>query len=118
MLAHELGFTSVYDASGTIRKAGLAETLDMPIMAISIGDLGFVAAPYEMFAAHGMYIKENAPTKMTIISTCSNGGYGYIPTNLAFDYVCYESTTGSFARGVGDEVAAKYVELLEAHVAE
>ena len=118
VLAHELGFTSVYDASGTIRKAGLAETLDMPIMAISIGDLGFVAAPYEMFAAHGMYIKENAPTKMTIISTCSNGGFGYIPTNLAFDYVCYESTTGSFARGVGDEVAAKYVELLEAHVAE
>ena len=117
-LAWELGFTSVYDASGTIRKAGLAETMDMPIMAISIGDLGFVAAPYEMFAAHGMYIKENAPTKMTIISTCSNGGYGYIPTNLAFDFVCYESTTGSFARGVGDEVAAKYVELLEAHVAE
>ena len=116
--AREMGFTSVYDASGTIRKAGLAETLDMPIMAISIGDLGFVAAPYEMFAAHGMYIKENAPTKMTIISTCSNGGYGYIPTNLAFDYVCYESTTGSFARGVGDEVAAKYVELLTAHTTE
>ena len=116
--AKEMGFTSVYDASGTIRKASLPETMDMPIMAISIGDLGFVVAPYEMFAAHGMYIKENSPSKMTIISTCSNGGYGYIPTNLAFDYVCYESTTGSFARGVGDEVAAKYVELLEAHYAE
>ena len=118
VLAHELGFTSVYDASGTIRKAQLPETMDMPIMAISVGDLAFAIAPYEMFAAHGMYIKENSPAKMTIISTCSNGGYGYIPTNLAFDYVCYESTTGSFGRGVGDEVAAKYVELLKAHVAE
>ena len=116
--AKEMGFTSVYDASGTITKAGLPPTMDMPIMAISIGDLGFVAAPYEMFAAHGMYIKENAPTKMTIVSTCSNGGYGYIPTNLAFDYVCYESTTGKFARGTGDILAAKYVELLTAHTTE
>lgn len=118
VLAHELGFTSVYDANGTIRKAKLDPTMDMPIMAISVGDLAFAIAPYEMFAAHGMYIKENSPAAMTIISTCSNGGFGYIPTDLAFDYVCYESTTGSFARGVGNQVAEKYVELITAQQTE
>ena len=116
--AHEMGFTSVYDANGTIRKAKLDPTMDMPIMAISVGDLAFAIAPYEMFAAHGMYIKENSPAAMTIISTCSNGGFGYIPTDLAFDYVCYESTTGSFARGVGNQVAEKYVELITAQQTE
>lgn len=118
VLAWELGFTSVYEANGVISKSKMDATVDMPIMAISVGDLAFAVAPYEMFADHGMYIKENSPAKMTIISTCSNGSNGYIPTNLAYDYVCYESTTGKFARGTGDILAEKYVELLTAHTTE
>ena len=114
-LAWELGFTSVYEAGGVISKSKMDATIDMPIYAISVGGLGFAIAPYEMFADHGMYIKENSPAAMTIISTCTNGSYGYIPTNLAYDYVCYESTTGRFARGTGDILAEKYVELLNSH---
>lgn len=117
VLAHELGFTSVYEAGGVIYKATLDATIEMPIYAVSVGSLGFAVAPYEMFADHGVYIKENAGKDMTFVLTCTNGSYGYIPTNLAYDYVCYESTTGRFARGTGDILAEKYVELLKSHSA-
>ena len=45
------------------------ETIEIPIYALSIGDLGMVFAPYEMFGTQGMYIKENAPCDMTFIIT-------------------------------------------------
>lgn len=114
-LAHELGITSVYEAGSIVSRASRGETYDMTIYAYSVGDLAFVGAPYEMFADHGVYIKENSPAEMTFIITCANGVVCYIPTNLAYDYVCYESATGIFARGTGDLVAEKYVELLNAH---
>ena len=70
-----------------------------------------VAAPYEMFAAHGMYIKENTPGTTFLLTSC-NGKYGYLPTNEAYDYGCYESHTGDFARGTGDQLAQAYVDML------
>ena len=113
-LAREYGFSSVYHCNGVIARASLGATLSFGIHAISIGDaVSFVTAPYEMFAVHGTYIKENTPFDMTFVMTCANGGNGYLPSVLAFDYGCYESHTGKFARGVGDEVAETFIEMLK-----
>lgn len=114
-LARELGLTSVYDASGVLTKSGLPETRDMNIYAISVGQLGFIGAPYEMFAAHGMYIKENSPAAMTFVCSCCNGANSYVPTKEAFDYICYESTIGYYVGEAGDELAQHFVRLLEEH---
>ena len=114
-LAHEYGITSVYEANAIISKSGLGETRDMKIFAASVGELGFAGAPYEMFAAHGKYIKENSPAKMTFVLTCCNGANGYLPTKEAFDYKCYESTTGKYVGEAGDELAAHFVRLMEEH---
>lgn len=114
-LARELGLTSVYDANGVLTKSGLPATRDMNIYAISVGDLGFIGAPYEMFAAHGMYIKENSPAEMTFVITCCNGKNSYLPTKEAFDYICYESTIGYYVGETGDEVAQHFVRMLEEH---
>ena len=114
-LAREYGITSVYEANAIIRKSGEGETRDMNIYAVSVGDLGFIGAPYEMFAAHGMYIKENSPAEMTFVLSCCNGANGYLPTKEAFDYICYESTTGHYVGEAGDELAQHFVRLLEEH---
>ena len=58
-----------------------------------------------------MYIKDNTEG-MTFILTSCNARYGYIPTNKAYDYGCYESFTGDFARGTGDQLAQAYVDML------
>lgn len=110
-LAKSYGFSSAYHAQGVVRRSAYGATRDMEISAFYLGDISFVAAPYEMFAAHGMYIKENTPG-MTFVLTSANGKYGYIPTNLAYDYGCYESHTGNFARGTGDELAQTYVDMI------
>ena len=111
-LARQYGITSVYEAGAIIRKSGEGETRDMTIIAASVGPLAFAGAPYEMFAAHGMYIKEKSPADMTFVLTCCNGANGYLPTKEAFDYICYESTTGHYVGEAGDELAEHYVRLI------
>ena len=110
-LARSYGFSSVYHCNGVIRRSAYGQTKDIPLSVFYLGDISFVAAPYEMFAAHGMYIKENTAGTTFVITSC-NGRYGYIPTNKAYDYGCYESHTGDFARGTGDQLASKYVDML------
>lgn len=113
VLARELGFSSVYHANAVIRRAGLKQTRLVELNAVSIGGFSFIAAPYEMFANHGTYIKENTPFDMTFVISCCNGGHGYIPSTDAYDYGCYESHTGNFTRETGDELAKEYVSMLE-----
>jgi len=113
VLARQLGFSSVYHANAVIRRAGLEQTRLVELNAISVGDFSFIAAPYEMFANHGVYIKENTPFEMTFVISCCNGAHGYIPSTDAYDYGCYESHTGNFTRETGDELAQEYVSMLE-----
>ena len=112
-LAREYGFSSVYHCNAIIKRSSMDATSILPLYAISIGDsVSFVTAPYEMFAAHSMYIKENTPFDMTFVLAVSNGSNGYIPTNKAFDYRCYESDTGKFARGTGDLLVEEFIKML------
>ena len=114
-LAHELGLSSVYHASSILGKVNMEQTRELELYAVSVGSLSFAGVPYEMFADHGMYIKENSPAEMTFVMTCCNGTNTYIPTAFAYDYRCYESCVGYFTRGTGEILAEKYVELLTAH---
>jgi len=57
------GIHSPYHAGAIVTKAGLGETYDIPIAAFSIGDVGFVSAPYEMFDTNGKQIKEGSPNR-------------------------------------------------------
>lgn len=111
-LAKQYGFSSAYHANGVVRRSAYGQTKDMEISAFCLGDISFVAVPYEMFTAHGMYIKGNTSGTTFVLTSCNNR-FGYIPTNLAYDYGCYESHTGDFARGTGDLLAQAYVDMLK-----
>ena len=114
-LAREYGFNSVYHCNGVISRASFGETYGFNINVLTMGELSFIFAPYEMFAVHANYIKENTPYDMTFVVTCSNGSNGYIPSKLAHEYGCYERDIGRYTPETGDELAAKYVELLKEH---
>ena len=111
-VARKLGISSVYHASAILARPSRPATTTMEINAIRVGGMGFITAPIEMFAAHGSHIKENSPFDITFICTCSNDAKGYIPTIDAYEYGCYESYTSTFAKGVGEALAEKFVELL------
>lgn len=87
-----------------------------PIYAFSIGDVGFVTAPYEMFNANGMFIKENSPFETTFVVTCANDRLAYIPSQDAYAYdgvETYEGASCRFANGTGEILAGKFVEMLK-----
>lgn len=97
--------------SSRASKAG--QTTDVHIAAMTIGDVSFLSAPYEMFDTNAMYIKDNDPYDITFIMCYSGGdGYGYIASDAAFDYGCYEVDTRTFERGTAEQLADTYVQML------
>ena len=110
--ASQYGFSSVYEATAVISRASAPETEEMELRVMSIGELGFALAPYEMFCKHSMYIKENSPFNETFMITLGQGTEGYLPTLEAFEYGAYEACVSNYARGTGETLAEKYVAML------
>ena len=112
-LAVSYGLSSVYHASSIIARSRYSDTGTFKIFATRVGNFGFVNAPYEMFAASAVHIRDNSPFENTFVISCSTGAQGYFPTKEAFDYGCYESFTCGYARGIAEDTAAEFVTLLE-----
>ena len=103
---------SPYHAGAIRNRAKMGKSNSFPIWAYSFGDVGFVAAPYEMFDTNGMYIKANSPFEYTVISTVANKTNGYFPSDAAFGYGCYEVDTTSYVRGTAERLVDAYLEML------
>ena len=54
------------------------------LQTLRVGDCGFVALPFEVFADTGLRIKENSPFKHNMLATNANMNFGYLPTEPAF----------------------------------
>ena len=111
-LAKEKGFSSYFEASAIRARADAPEERSMDLRTMTIGNLGFIFAPYEMFGTQGKYIKENSPCDMTFIVTCSEGAKGYLPSKLGIEIGCYESCVTLFAPGTAEKLAQQFVEML------
>ena len=109
--AKKYGFSSAYHAQAIVRRSSLGVSNDIPLTAFYLGDITFIAAPYEMFTAHGMQIKDSYDGMVFVVTSC-NGRYGYMPTNKAYDYGCYESHSANYARGTGDLLAQAFMDML------
>ena len=95
-----------------IRK-NLPATRSMVLRAVTIGNLGFVFAPYEMFGEQGRYIKDNSPLDMTFIATCGEGDNSYLASSTGgFAYNSYEAQVCYYAEGVAEQAAKDFVDIL------
>jgi len=112
-LCIEYGYNSPYHASAVVARSKRTETkTEMEISALSIGDIGFAVAPYEMFDTNGMQIKEKSPCKMTFVCAYSCGRYGYIPSSIAWEVGGYEVDTCKFVKGTGEMLVDEFTGLL------
>ncbi len=111
--AKSIGFHSRYESGALITKHNLGESMDIPISAISFGDISFCAVPYEMFDTNGMEVKNASQFKSNFICTSANGRFGYIASDLGFQNGGYEVYSCKFIRGTGEELANEYINLLE-----
>ena len=111
-LARENGFSSYFEANAIKNRASFPPNKSMDLRTVTIGNLGFAIAPYEMFGTQGMYIKENAPCDMTFIITCSEGAMGYLPSELGVQIGTYESCVSEFEYGTAEKLADDFVNML------
>lgn len=113
--AKKLGFNSVYHAGAIIRHSQGPKTMDIPLASLSIGDVAFAIAPYEMFDTNGMQIKQASPFKMTFILTCATcKSRSYIPSALGFKNGGYSTDNCWFLPGTGEVCAEALTDELKA----
>ena len=111
----EYGFASIYaaEAIGWRLSRGLTER--RPISAVSIGNIIFVAADYEMFTKTARNIKDagNELVDLTFVCAYSNGMQaGYIPPVEIFEYDTYEVYSCIFMPGSAELIEAGIIELI------
>ena len=108
------GIRSPYHASAIISNANRAESVDVELNAISVGDyLSFITFPGELFDDLTEYIEVNSPYDYTLTMCYANGMRGYIPTAYAFEYTSYETDCCWFKEGCGEVFRDNLLELLE-----
>lgn len=114
--AVQKGFQSPYEARAIVNRANLPPTIDVPIEAVSLGNMSFVFAPYEMAGGHAMQIKDNTPFDMTFVVAYCNDNLAYIPVEVNYEYNdnhgSYEAYDSKFEKGTGTALANKYLEML------
>ncbi len=71
------------------------ETLDVPVQFIGIGDFKLFAFPSEVFCCFGLRVKRESGAEKRMVSTLSNGSFGYIPSRDMFYDTIYESKPGA-----------------------
>ncbi len=109
----QYGFGSIYQATEILARSTREDTQTMTLNVMSLGDIAFVFAPYEMFSESGKYIKENSPYAMTFVVSCSEDHQGYLPTETGFRVGGYETHVTIYAPGTAEAVAETYVKMLK-----
>lgn len=107
------GISNIHHAEAIIFKSEMPEALQLPTWALSIGDVAFVAVPYEMFDTNGKQIKEGSPFPRTFVLTCTNERFAYIPSALGFKNGGYSADLCRFAPGTGEIIAESFVNNLK-----
>ena len=90
----------------------LGKTLGIDLDVVSVGELAFIMAPYEMFDTNGMEMKQGSPFAVTFVANCANNTLSYIPSALAFEHGGYEIDRCQFVPGFGEEMARTFVGML------
>lgn len=111
-MAKAAGMNSVYHAQSVLDKLALGKTFGLEIAAISVGDVAFAVAPYEMYDTNGKQIKEGAPHELTVLATCANEYRSYLPSALGFAHGGYTVDRCRFVPGSGERLAQEYIDLL------
>lgn len=108
----DYGVRNIYTANAIALRSALPAEAEIPIYAVSLGDLAFVTVPFEMFDTNGMQIKNGSPYSMTFVLTCANNSLSYLPSELAFKHGGYAVDVTLFQRGTAEELVSSYLDML------
>ena len=99
----------IYDER-SLRMNEYPPTLDFPVQALRIGDVGIAGIPNEVLCQTGLEIKNRSPFKPSFTMEIANGYYGYLPTPEQHKLGGYETWLGT--NRLEPEASTKYVNAL------
>ena len=67
-------------ARETLLLADFPDTVQVPLQALRVGDVGIAAIPCEVFVEIGLALREKSPFKQMFTMELANGYNGYLPT--------------------------------------
>lgn len=108
----EYGIENVYEAVSIVHRYKDGQYNDVTVGAVGIGNIGFVAAPYEMFAKNGATIKAESPFDLTFVMGYANGRNGYIAADYAYDVGGYEVYSCKYVRGTAEQLQNQMISML------
>jgi len=113
-LMQKYGIATEYEAMFIMNRYGKGAAERRGISAVSIGNIVFAAADYEMFSKTGRTVKDggNELFDLTFMCAYSNGMTSYIATDEAFDNGGYEVYSTVYVRGTAEKIADEIVELI------
>ena len=112
-LARSLGFVSFHQAQSVLRRLNMGESRKMYYSVLSVGDIGFTAAPLELYCVTGKTIREGSPYGMTFVIGYANGNWSYLPAEYAFtEYYSYEAGICNYAPGSAEMLADTFIKEL------
>ena len=106
------GVQSKYDEMHLTERAGLPKTQDIPLYAISFGDIAFAGGSYEMCDGSGMEIRAAVPYQTTFSCGYTGGSYGYMPTDDMFPHGEYEVYSCRYVSGTAEMCVGELVKAL------
>lgn len=103
-----------YDSfhASCVYTAATTGTINVPLTAITCGDLAFCAFPYEMFDTNGKECREASPFKTTFICSLTGDALRYIASAESYKNGGYEVYSGRFRPGSGEEFVREMLRLL------
>ena len=80
------------------------QRIKLPLQFLTINDTVIWSAPVEMFCDIAMTIRDRSPFKQTFYFGYTNGWFGYLPTEKAFEQGGYEPRTSPFTPQVESDL--------------
>ena len=103
-----------HDVTAITYRTKYGETHDIPLTAVSFGDIAFATAGYEMFDTNGKDIREGSPFQTTFICSLTNSNLGYFPDSDIWESKGYEVVASRFEKGHAEICANALIDMLKA----
>ena len=109
----EYGITNIHEANRIYYNSYRTATETMNVYAVTIGNIAFGAAPYEMLTQTGADIRSNSKFALTFTCGYTNGSYGYIPPEYAYELGDYEVYSCRFVKGTAEKIQTEINALID-----
>lgn len=111
-MMEEAGITSKYEVTAIIKRSAFGETREMPLSALTCGELAMGFAPVELFDTCGKAFRDASPYEVTFFCGYTNGSHSYMPSALAFPHKGYEVMECHYIPGTGERIVLELLKQL------